>query len=126
MHALYARLLAPAALACACIPGGAALGQARSSVALAARVPIVCDAQADPGGPGVLREFCNSGQGYDVFLDHAPLGEGASAIVDGERIALRGAGPTRISSAAAAGVRTRAFTAEVPAGAELRIRVVPR
>jgi hypothetical protein len=94
---------------------------------LVGQVPILCRAEVDlGGGPGQMNEFCNDLAGYDVYLDHGPLPAPASVTIDGSQLALADAASTLISSSDRASIRTRSIRFDVPAGARLVVRVVPR
>ena len=97
-------------------------------------VPVICRAsvganvvelQAGKTELGPMREFCNSGNGYQVWLDHGTGMEGA-AYVDGRRIPLASTGSTLISQSATAARRDRDLAIELAAAstANIAVRVV--
>lgn len=72
-------------------------------------VPVICRATLDStlvsatGSEidlGTLQEFCNSPNGYKVYVDHSPELAGATLIVDGTAVPLAENGSTEISTSA--------------------------
>jgi hypothetical protein len=56
---------------------------------------------------GGLNEFCNSPNGYEVYVDYSPSLAAAALIVDGQKIPLSRDGSTRISKSNRAGIASR-------------------
>lgn len=68
-------------------------------------VPIVCRVSVDNDvkmtgdtivNLGQMNEFCNNGNGYRIFVDHASDASGAALIIDGRRVELSPQGSTAI------------------------------
>lgn len=60
-------------------------------------VPVVCRVSIDNNvkmtgdsivNLGQMNEFCNNGNGYRIFVDHASNASGAALIIDGRRVEL--------------------------------------
>jgi hypothetical protein len=97
-------------------------------------VPVICRASVSSNvvklqegrtDLGAMREFCNSGNGYQVWLDHSASAQGA-AYVDGQRIPLASTGSTLISQSATAARRDRELAIELAeaSSANIAVRVV--
>jgi hypothetical protein len=77
----------------------AAFGSASQSISIQGEVPLVCRVSLSGGSAqfneqglaslGSTSEFCNSGNGYQVFARAEGVSPGASIIVDGTRFPLQ-------------------------------------
>lgn len=112
-------------------------GSAGYSLELRGHVPVICRVSLDRSqvqmtsgvqSLGAMTEFCNSANGYQVWIDHQPGTDGA-IVIDGRRVALSSNGATMISQSATAARRSRNVQLELPsdasAPATLSLRVVP-
>lgn len=107
------------------------------SIGVSGYVPVVCraalGAEIIPSSPGetdlgVLAEYCNNPNGYQVYVDHAGDLADASLTVDGNVIALLGQGPTLVSSSDHPAIASRNVTLSLPqgtTGGTLSVRIVP-
>lgn len=77
------------------------------SIGITGFVPVICRAQlqadvvaADRGAVplGQLDQFCNSPNGYQVFVDASPELANATLIVDGREVTLSATGSTLVSA----------------------------
>ena len=101
----------------------------QATIDIRGEVPTICNVQVRGlvHRGGQMREFCNAGRGYDVYVDPSPALSGASLSVDGSEVALSASQPTLISSSDTPQNRVRRLA--LRAGREtpsLAIRVVPR
>ncbi len=108
-----------AALATLAAPGvqaGNGSNTASMSIQIRAMVPVICRVQmlgggvGTPGQDGVVHlgqaaEFCNSGAGYRVIVNHSPNLQDAALIVDGMRVPMSPSGVTVMSDIHHAAVR---------------------
>lgn len=127
----------PAAL-CALILAGSASATAPSNytIRITGYVPVIChatlDATAVPVASGevslgMLNEFCNSPNGYQVFVESSPELADASIVIDGKTVELGDEGATLISSSPHADIAARAVSLnmpEAPEGGSLSVRMV--
>lgn len=114
------------ALAAAAVVGSAASAQSgRDGYALAVsgEAPMVCRATLDNAmlpasgseiALGTLAEFCNSPNGYRVYVDASPELAGATLVVDGKAVTLAGQGPTLVSSSSHPAAVSRDVTLRLP------------
>ena len=94
-------------LALAAAPASAADAGGGLVLGLRGHVPVVCRAQVEwaPAAPeaasraGTLAAFCNSGEGYEIWADHAPGSQQATVLVDGRAVSLSSEGATRLLEA---------------------------
>lgn len=91
--------------------GGAANAQEASSsasysIGITGHVPVQCRASLDatvvPTNRGAmplghLREFCNSPNGYQIFVDSSPELANATLTIGGRKVALSSSGSTLVS-----------------------------
>jgi hypothetical protein len=80
-------------------------------------VPVICRASVEANTAsiqrgvvdlGALNEFCNSANGYEVWMDYSPHLSGAILMVDGRAVRLAGAhGSVRISVSSHAAMQSR-------------------
>ena len=107
------RLLSACLLATA-ITGGPAIAAegepsptASYSIGITGYVPVICRASLDvsvvPANSGAtplgnLNEFCNSPNGYQIFVDSSPELANATLVVGGRAVTLSGNGPTLVSA----------------------------
>ena len=88
-------------------------------------VPVICRATIDativPGAAGEtnlgeLNEFCNSPNGYQVFVQGSPELANATLVVDGNSVALSGNGPTLVAASNGPAIETRSLSLNLPEG----------
>ncbi len=86
-------------------------------------VPVICraDVQASQITPesgvnaiGVMKEFCNSPSGYQIWADHSASLNDAALLVDGRRIELSDTGSTLISESSHAAIASRDLAIDLP------------
>lgn len=102
-----------ALLAIALTGGAATIAQAEApasasfSIGITGHVPVNCRASldatvvsptSDATSLGQLREFCNSPNGYQIFVDSSPELANATLLVGDRKVALSANGPTLISA----------------------------
>ena len=99
-------------------------------------VPVICraDVQASQITPasgvntiGVMKEFCNSPSGYQVWADYSASLSDAALLVDGRRVELSATGSTLISESAHAAITSRDLAIDLPDGdrmGALSLRIV--
>ena len=107
------RLLSAALMATAMIGGpavaqsGEPSGSASYSITITGYVPVICRAEFSasvvPTNPGAtslghLQQFCNSPNGYQVFVDSSPELANATLMVGGRRVTLSGSGSTLVTA----------------------------
>ena len=127
-------------ICCATLAGctASAAAAADYSIGIVGEVPLVCRATVDASlatpadgvaGLGQLREFCNSANGYRVFVRHSAELAGATLFVDGRAVPLSAEGSTLISESATAARASRTLVLEAPFGAQngsLVFTITPR
>ena len=98
--------------------------------------PVVCRARIDAtivsGAPGrtslgALNEYCNSPNGYQVFVEASPELANATLIVDGRAVTLAGNGPTLVAASNGPAIESRQLAILVPEGGvsgSLSVRIV--
>lgn len=86
-------------------------------------VPVICraDVQASQIAPesgvnaiGVMKEFCNSPSGYQIWADHSESLNDAALLVDGRRVELSDTGSTLISESSHAAITSRDLAIDLP------------
>lgn len=98
-------------------------------------VPVICRASLDatvvPGAPGrtslgALNEFCNSPNGYQVFVESSPELAGATLLIDGSPVLLSASGPTLVSASNGPAIESRQLALDTSGAVSgsLSIRVV--
>jgi hypothetical protein len=100
-------------------------------------VPVICRATVETvvSTPrrgvvqlGLLKEFCNSANGYEVWVDYSPQLSGSLLMVDGRAVRLAGSHSVRISQSSHAAMQSRDLVLNLqgqrPEGS-LSFRVVP-
>jgi hypothetical protein len=99
-------------------------------------VPVICNATLDAsivpvnGGQvslGQLNEFCNSPNGYNVYVDASPTLADASLVIDGTVVDIADEGSTLISSSTHADIASRNVALNLPETADagtLSVRIV--
>jgi hypothetical protein len=99
-------------------------------------VPVICRATVDATivrgaaaktSLGELNEFCNSPNGYQVFVEGSPELANATIVVDGNRVPLAANGPTLISSSDGPSIVSHRLALHTPSGnpnGSLSIRIV--
>jgi len=107
------RLLSACLLATAMTGGPAIAAEGESSptasysIGITGYVPVICRASLDvsvvPTNRGAmplghLQEFCNSPNGYQIFVDSSPELANATLVVGGRKVTLSASGPTLVSS----------------------------
>lgn len=129
-----------AAAAISLLAANAALAAAPSGTSsytlqISGFVPVICHAQlpetATPAQAGQvslgqLSEFCNNGNGFEVWVDYSPSLAGDTLMVDGKQIKLTSAGSVRIDKSNRAAVDSKNVTldAQSAASGSLSLRVV--
>jgi len=114
----------------------AAAGQtARYTITVSGFVPVICRASLDatvvPAAAGEaplgeLNEFCNSPNGYQVYVEGSPELADATLIVDGQAVALSGDGPTLVAASNGPDIVSRNVSlASNGGGGSLSFRIVP-
>jgi hypothetical protein len=95
---------------------GADAGQASQSVTIGGYVPLVCRSDYIPAisfrpdgiiDLGSVREFCNSGSGYQVIVEYTPTEAPGSLILNGDEIALDQSGSTVVAQVEGPAILTR-------------------
>lgn len=98
-------------------------------------VPTICRASLDanvvPAGGqetslGQLNEFCNSPNGYQIFVESSPELADATLIVDGQSVSLAGNGPVLVAASNGPNILSRNVSLSSPngAGGSLSFRIV--
>lgn len=99
-----------------------ALNSGPYQISLRGFVPIICrvtvnEAIRPAGGVlvdlGQMTEFCNSANGYIVYVDHTPDVIGAIMIVDGRRIELNPHGSTAVYQSTGPGNRNHRISLDL-------------
>lgn len=107
--------LLPAFLMAAAVTGGPAVaassgepaGSASYSIGITGYVPVICRAEFNssvvPTNPGAtslghLQQFCNSPNGYQIFVDSSPELANATLMVGGRKVTLSGSGSTLVTA----------------------------
>ena len=134
---LSALLLATAMIggsAYAAEPGTA--GQTASySIGITGVVPTICRASLDATvvpatagetSLGALNEFCNSPNGYQIFVESSPELANATLTVGGRSVTLTGEGPVLVAASNGPNMLSRNVTLSSPngAGGSLSFRIV--
>ena len=128
----------PAALCALALAGSASATGAYDSykIRITGFVPVICHATLDASmvpteegqvSLGALNEFCNSPNGYQVYVDSSPELADASLIVDGEAFDLSENGSTLVSTSSHANIASRDVALDLPEGVEggsLSVRIV--
>ena len=111
-------------------------GSSSYSIGITGFVPVICRASVDTtvvrgasarNSLGNLNEFCNSPNGYQVFVEASPELAHATIVVDGNRVPLAANGPTLISSSNGPSIVSHQLVLHTPTGnanGSLSIRVV--
>jgi hypothetical protein len=122
------------------LPGGVqAAAPARYTIEITGFVPVICNVSMSQDivtpSPeesidlGVMSEFCNSPNGYQVWVDYAPGTQMGTFEVDGERIPVSASGATMISASFTAAKRTRHLSLDMGVNSQvpfsLSMRIVP-
>jgi hypothetical protein len=77
------------------------------SIGIVGYVPVVCRAEFSasvvPTNPGAthlghLEQFCNSPNGYQIFVDSSPELANATLMVGGRKVTLSGSGSTLVTA----------------------------
>ena len=106
------------------------------TIGIEGNVPVVCRASFEASSVaagageislGKLSEFCNSANGYQLYVEASPELASAKLIVDGDAVALDGSAPTLVLTSDAPGIASRDVTllAANSAGGSLSFRIVP-
>ena len=134
----------PVILIAAALAGGSATaaapgtpGQSASyTIGITGFVPVICRATIDatvvPGAAGEtnlgeLNEFCNSPNGYQVFVQGSPELANATLVVDGNSVALSGDGPTLVAASSGPAIESRSLSLTLPEGGvsgSLSVRII--
>jgi hypothetical protein len=105
--------------------GGEAAQSVSYSIGITGFVPVICRAtvdativRGDPGrnSLGELTEFCNSPNGYQVFVEGSPELADATIVVDGNRVPLAANGPTLISQSDGPAIESHRLVLHTPSG----------
>ena len=111
-------------------------GSSSYSIGITGFVPVICRASVDTtvvsnnagsNNLGNLNEFCNSPNGYQVFVEASPELANATIVIDGNSVPLAANGPTLISSSSGPSIVSHQLVLQTPAGntnGSLSIRVV--
>lgn len=109
-------------LATALVGGAATVAQAEASpwasysIGIVGHVPVTCRAslQANvvPSNRGAvplghLQEFCNSPNGYQIFVDSSPELANATLVIGGRKVALSSSGSTLVSASTGPAITSR-------------------
>ena len=95
---------------------GADSVSASQTVTIGGYVPLVCRADYAPAisfrpdgviDLGSVREFCNSGSGYQVVVEYTPTSAPGALILNGNEIALNSSGSTVVAEVAGPAILTR-------------------
>lgn len=124
---------------CALVLAGSASATAPSSnytLRITGHVPVICNATLDASvvpmtgdqvSLGQLNEFCNSPNGYQVFVDASPELADASLVIDGKFVDIADEGSTLISTSSHADIASRNVALNLPESADagtLSVRIV--
>ena len=99
-----------------------ALNSGPYEISIRGLVPVICRVTVDekirPAGGllvdlGQMTEFCNSANGYIVYVDHTPDVVGAVMIVDGKRVLLSPHSSTAIYQSNGPGNRTHKISLDL-------------
>ncbi len=115
----------------------AELSGASYTIEIRGVVPTICRAtfesavvSAGPGETslGALNEFCNSPNGYQVYVESSPELDGASLVVDGRTVALDGNAPVLVAASDRPNILSRNVSLSSPSGVSgsLSFRIVAR
>jgi len=107
----------------------------RYTIGFTGIVPTICRASLDanvvPAGGretslGQLNEFCNSPNGYQIFVETSPELADATLIVDGQTVSLAGNGPVLVAASDGPNILSRNVSLSSPngAGGSLSFRIV--
>lgn len=135
--------LALAGISASIVPAGAFapsvdVGSAQFSIGIVGYVPVICRANVDAStvapvagttSLGMLKEFCNSPNGYRVVADYSPSLAQAKLIVDGKPVPLKQDGSTVVSESNSAAIADHTLALELPKNGQvgnLTFRIEPR
>ena len=117
------RIVYTALAASALVSTGAAAtsldaGPAGFTIEMTGHVPTICyaEVQLDVARPGLMNEFCNGANGYEIYAEHSPELADAVLVVDGVEVPLSASGPTRVSRSDHADIATRSLELRLPDG----------
>lgn len=100
-------------------------------------VPVVCRATIEnsivpsdtaAASLGTLNEFCNSPNGYQIYVDHSPELANSRLVVNGQQVRLNDNGSTLIVQSDTPARRSRNLVLNLPKGktaGNLSFRIVP-
>lgn len=95
---------------------GADPGNGSQTLTLGGHVPLVCRADYTPAisfrpdgviDLGSVREFCNSGTGYQVVVEYTPTPAPGALILNGDEIALDQSGSIVVAQVEGPAIMTR-------------------
>ena len=96
------------------------------TIGITGYVPVICRASLDatvvPAASGEtslgsLNEFCNSPNGYQIFVQSSPELANATLVVDGRSVTLSGDGPTLVAASDSPNILSRNVSLSSPNGA---------
>ncbi|MGA0602862.1 hypothetical protein ACO2Q3_19290 [Caulobacter sp. KR2-114] len=109
--------------------------QSSFTIGIQGFVPVICRAsvnatqvasQTGQTPLGQLSEFCNSPNGYQVWVDYSPTLANSSIIIDGRTVQLDSSGSALIDSSTTAAITSKDLALNQADGAQgnISIRVV--
>jgi hypothetical protein len=109
------QVLAAVAAMATLVGNANAMEPASFELRLRGYVPVICRASVEATSIqrgvvdlGALNEFCNSANGYEVWVDYSPQLSGAILMVDGRAVRLAGAqSSVKISGSSHAAMQSR-------------------
>ena len=111
------QVLAAVAATATLVGNANAMEPASFELRLRGYVPVICRASVEATSAsiqrgvvdlGALNEFCNSANGYEVWVDYSPQLSGAILMVDGRAVRLAGAqSSVKISGSSHAAMQSR-------------------
>lgn len=121
----YALILAglSAAMPAAAFAPGVGVGSSQFSIGVVGYVPVICRAnvEATVVAPtqgtvqlGMLREFCNSPNGYRVHADYSASLAKAKILVDGTPVPLQKDGTTVVTQSSRAAIDSHSLALDLP------------
>lgn len=119
------RILFTAFAASALVSTAAMAEPAGFTLELIGHVPTICHAEVQPTtnaaqagliSLGVMNEFCNDADGYEIYAEASPELANAVLVVDGKDVPLSASGPTRVSRSDHANIATRSLELRLPDG----------
>ena len=136
-------VLAVTGLCLTALPAGAFapsvnVGGAQFTIGVVGYVPVICRANVDANSIvpvagttslGMLKEFCNSPNGYRVVADYSASLAGASLLVDGTAVPLVEGGSIVVSQSDSAAIADHSLALQLPEQGQtgnISFRIEPR